>query len=287
MKSRTKIWLGVGAFVVAGTGGAPHSAIGAPAAAFDRPGTMQDLKRGASIPYLPAGSFRLAEANDGGEGGEAGIDVAAAEKDPVEYGVALQVIAAHYHAGLAAYEAGDKEAGTQMFAHGLAEVYAGMEDLFRKRGVTTLGQKMNDAVDAAAKNLPVAQVRQRVLAVLSAVAAAEKTAPRFAMPALAIKAKVVANLLDRAAKQYGVALKDKELEPYLDGLGFSLAARTEAPKVLPALRRADKTKAAAFTAALALAKEAYPGIHRPDTKVAADKFLAAAEAAVAAVANWK
>jgi len=287
MKSRTKIWLGVGAFVVAGTGAAPYAAFGAPAAAFDRPGSLQDLKRGTSIAHLPAGSFQLAEANDGGEGGEAGIDVAAAEKDPVEYGIALQVIAAHYHAGLAAYEAGDKEAGTQMFAHGLAEVYAGMEELFRKRGVTTLGQKMNDAVDAGAKNLPVAQVRQRVLAVLSAVAAAEKTAPKSGMPALAIKAKVVANLLDRAAKQYGVALKDKDLEPYLDGLGFSLAARTEAPKLLAWLRRIDKSKAEAFTAALALSKAAFPGIHRPDTKIATDKFLAAAEACVAAVANLK
>ena len=45
-----------------------------------------------------------------------------------------------------------------MFAHGLSEVYVAMEDVFKKRGVTDLGAKLEAAVAAAAENKPVAEV---------------------------------------------------------------------------------------------------------------------------------
>src|SRR5690606_8723194 len=73
--------------------------------------------------------IQLAQGGEGGEGGEAGqsgeagIDVTAAARDPLAFNIALQVIAAHVHAGIAAYAAGEKEAGAQMFAHGLSEVF--------------------------------------------------------------------------------------------------------------------------------------------------------------------
>jgi hypothetical protein len=217
-----------------------------------------------------------------------GIDIAAADSDPVEYGAALQVIAAHCHAGLAAYEAKETEAGAQMFAHGLSEVYVEMEDILRRRGVTTLGKKLEAAVAAASSGSPAATVRRRVRAVLDALAAAGKAGPTSAAPALAVKADIVANLINRAAMQYGASLEDKNLEPYLDGLGFGLAAKREAAKILPRLRRLDKRKAAAISTALAITKDAFPGLPRPnEPKVPAGKFLAAASSAALALSNWK
>jgi hypothetical protein len=283
MKLKTKIWLGVGAFVVAGNPAANDIA----ARPFEPSITVSSLRNNVSIQQAAPGRVHLAAAKEGGEGGEAGINVAAADSDPVEYGLALQVIAAHYYAGLAAYEAKEVEAGAQMFAHGLSEVYVEMEDIFRKRGVTDLGKKLEAAVEAASAKQPAAQVRQRVRAVLDALAAAEKAGPASTAPAQATKAEVVANLLNRAATQYGVSLEDQALEPYLDGLGFAVAARTEAAKILPWLRSRDKRKAAAISAALALAKQAYPGIRRPRGKVPTGKFLAVSSSAMLAVSNWK
>jgi hypothetical protein len=289
MKTRTKIWLGVGAFVMAGGGAPDASSLEARALLTDARATDTAIARvpGRNV----SRHIVLAEAKqggEGGEGGEAGINVAAADSDAVAYGIALQVIAAHYHAGLAAYEAKETEAGAQMFAHGLSEVYVEMEDVFRRRGVTTLGRKLEAAVEAASAKKPIPQVRRRVQDVLAALAAAEKAGPLPSGPALAVKAEIVADLLDRAAAQYGVSREDKALEPYLDGLGFAVAARKEAAKVLPWLRGVDIRKAATLSAALKLASEAYPGVRRRGSgKVAPGKFLAAASAVKLAVSNWK
>ena len=287
MKSKTRIWLGVGAFVVAGTGAGQFPAANDLAARpLEPPITVGGLKNDVSTPQAAPARVHLA-GGEGGEGGEAGIDVAAAANDPVEYGVALQVIAAHYYAGLAAYEANEFEAGAQMFAHGLSEVYVEMEDILRQRGVTTLGKKLEAAVEGASEKLPPPQIRQRVRAVLDALAAAEKASPVSAGPVQVTRVQVVANLLNRAATQYSVSLNDKNLEPYLDGLGFAVAARTEAAKILPWLRGRDKQKAAAISAALALAKQAYPGIRRPSAQLPTGRFLAASSSAMLAVSNWK
>lgn len=294
MKSRSKLWVGIGAFVVAGSDASALSPEQPSVTSYDVPAA------GKSQLYLDGHSrsaLRLAqafsvgaggEAGEGGEGGEAGINVEAADKDPVEYGIALQVIAAHYHAGLAAYEGGEKEAGAQMFAHGLSEVYVEMEDVFKRRGVTDLGKKLEAAVDAASGNKPVAEVRRRVKDVYAALAAAEKSAPQSTASPQAVRTQVAAEMIERAAAQYAVLQKDQSLEAYLDGLGFAIAARSQAKPVLAWLRKVDGQKEKALRKALALADKAYPGIKRKTSpKVSVPDFLAAASGAKLAVSGLK
>ncbi|MDP2411453.1 MAG: hypothetical protein Q8M26_14360 [Pseudolabrys sp.] len=284
MKKTTKIWVGLGAFVIAGSGTA--MAASATEAAVLETTAPASAKHGL---MSSAANIILAQAQGGeGEGGgEGGVDVAAADKDPVQYNIALQVIAAHYYAGFAAYEAKEMEAGAQMFAHGLGEVYIEMEDVFKRRGVTTLGKALQDAVDAAAANKPVAEVRKLYQAVLNELKAAEGQGPASSQPAAAVKAQVVVDMLNRAAAQFAASQNDKTLEPYLDGLGFAVAADKESAAVLPTLRKADKKKADALKAAIDMAKAVYPGIKRPaKAKVTPAQFLAAASAAQLAVSNW-
>ena len=286
MKKKTKIWVGIGAFVIAGSGIAP-GALPPVAQALE---TALPFGHSAKYDLLTsAANIIVAQAQaaegEGGEGGEAGIDVAAADKDPVKYNIALQVIAAHYYAGFAAYEAKETEAGAQMFAHGLGEVYVGMEEVFKRRGVANLVKALQAAVDAAAANKPVPQVRKLVDAVLKELRGAEGKGPKSSEPPLAVKAQVMADMLNRAASQYSASIKDTTLEPYLDGLGFTTVARKEAARVLPWLRKTDKKKAAAVKSALDLANAAYPGIRRPTAKVEPGKFLAAASGALLAVSR--
>ncbi|MBX3518998.1 MAG: hypothetical protein KF835_03165 [Xanthobacteraceae bacterium] len=277
----TKIWLGVGVAIVAGASSAAQA-------------ENLDPLNSTSINAPAAHSFVLAQLirgeggeNESGESGEGGIDAAAADKDPVKYGIALQVIAAHYYAGLAAYEAGEKTAGTQMFAHGFSEVYAEMEEVFKKRGVKDLGAKIEAAIAAANKNAPAPEVRKAVEAVQTALAGAEKAGPKSALSALAVKAQVIADMLDRAAAQYVLTLKkDSTLETYLDGLGFALAARTEAEKILSELEKSSAAAAKAIRAALDLASNAYPGLKRGAPADTA-KFLAAASTARIAATNLR
>jgi len=284
VKKTTKIWVGLGAFMIAGSGAAiaPTTADSAILEATSPVSLRQGLLSSATNIILAQ-----AQGGEGEGGGEGGVDVAAADKDPVQYNIALQVIAAHYYAGFAAYEAKETEAGAQMFAHGLGEVYVEMEDIFKRRGVTGLGQALQDAVDAAAANKPVAEVRKLYQAVLNQLKAAESKGPTSSQPAASVKAKVVVDMLNRAAAQYAASRDDKALEPYLDGLGFAVAADKEAAAVLPALRKADKKKADAVKTAIDMAKAAYPGIKRPaKAKVTPAQFLAATSAAQLAVSNW-
>ena len=284
MKKTTKIWVGLGAFMIAGSGAAiaPTTADSAILEATSPVSLRQGLLSSATNIILAQ-----AQGGEGEGGGEGGVDVAAADKDPLQYNIALQVIAAHYYAGFAAYEAKETEAGAQMFAHGLGEVYVEMEDIFKRRGVTGLGQALQDAVDAAAANKPVAEVRKLYQAVLNQLKAAESKGPTSSQPAASVKAKVVVDMLNRAAAQYAASRDDKALEPYLDGLGFAVAADKEAAAVLPALRKADKKKADAVKTAIDMAKAAYPGIKRPaKAKVTPAQFLAATSAAQLAVSNW-
>lgn len=275
-----KIWLGVGVAVVAGA---------TPAARAD-----DLLSTAASVQVsqaIRAASFVLAQNTQGqggeNETGEGGIDAEAADKDPVKYGIALQVIAAHYRAGLAAYEAGETTAGTQMFAHGHVEVYATMEDVFKKRGVNDLGAKIEAAIAAANSKAPPADVRKAVDDVYAALARAETAGPKSALSSRAVKAQVIADMLDRAAAQYVLAQKkDATLETYLDGLGFALAAQTQAAAVLPEIEKVNPDAAKAIRAALDLAAQAFPGLRR-GAAVDASRFLAAASGARIASAKLR
>jgi hypothetical protein len=129
-------------------------------------------------------------------------------------------------------------------------------------------------------------VKRKANAVFAALAAAGKKAPKSKAPAQAVQAQVAAELIDRAAAQYAVALKDKNLEAYLDGLGFAIAARAQAKDALPWLKRRDPKKEAAMQRALTLAGHAYPGINRPaEPKVSLADLQTSASAAKLAVSN--
>lgn len=279
---KTKLWLGVGVAVVAGT---------APAAYGGKADLLGSTRGDSALQVSEFGAFELAQhiRGEGGENesGEGGIDAAAADRDPVRYGIALQVIAAHYRAGVAAYEAGETTEGMALFAHGHSEVYAEMEDVFKRRGVRGLGEKLESAIAAANRKAPIAEVKKIVEEVYAALSAAEKVGPVSSLSPLAVKARVVADMLDRAASQYGLAIKkDATLETYLDGLGFALAAKSEAASILPQLEKVSPGAAKTLRTALDLAATAYPGMSRGNTMDGA-KFLAAASAARIAAGNLR
>jgi hypothetical protein len=293
MKKTRKIWIGVGAFILVGNG-TPSL----PAAAQDGPSAqispLPHARAGAGIAGPDFAQHMSQDTTygaggEGGEGGEAGIDIEAAAKDPVAYGVALQVIAAHYHAGLAAYAGRQRDAGAQMFAHGLSEVYAEMEDVFKMLGVTDLGKKLEATVAAANEKKSLWEVKRRVGKVLAALDAAATMAPKSDVSAQAVRAQVAAELIDRAAAQYPVAQKDTaNIEPYLDGLGFRLAAEQQARPIMPWLNRKDLKKARAVQGAIAKLGKAYPGLARPkNPKVTEADLLSAASGAKLAVSGLR
>jgi hypothetical protein len=138
---------------------------------------------------------------------------------------------------------------------------------------------------ANAKTSTLEDVRRAVRAVEVALVEAERGAPTSLIDPNAIRARIAAEILDRAAAQYETASSEKELEPYLEGYGFLLAARAEARRIAPWLRARDSQAADALQAALELGNKAYPGVKRPPTLIPSSAFVSAASAAKLAMAK--
>jgi hypothetical protein len=195
--------------------------------------------------------------------------------DPVQFLTALDVIAAHYLAGRDAYQAGDHEAGAEMLAHPISEVYVDLEPVFAAQGVDGLGASLDRAAGLGAEQKPADEVSQAVAEVLAALAAAERKAPGGGVTE-AVQAKVMGEMIDRAAAMYRTAAAEPEGEAYLDGYGFYQAAKGRAGQLLPELERRDAAAAGAARDALDQLAAAYPSAHRPEPLSASPEEVQAA-----------
>lgn len=286
IRKTRKVWLGIGASVLASTLASPAQAAGPMATVKSAsPHNAQTGKTPptASVPNAPA--FHLIAEGEAGEGGEAGIDPATAATDPVAWNVAIAVMAAHVVAGDAALSAGKADAGREMFAHAYAEIYAEMEEPFKKRGVQGLGEALTKAMDLAGANPSPGALKKMVAALLEKLDQAAAKGPLGAT-SLATRAKTLAQMLDRAALQYQAASKSTAYEPYLDGYGFTMAAARIARATLPELEKTNPSAAKALGQALKTAQSAFPGAQKPaQPTVEIGKFLAQASSAVLSVSG--
>ena len=235
--------------------------------------------------HAAAGAIVLAQAGGeggegGGEGGEGGIDPGLVGRDPVAYLTALDVIRAHYLAGAAAYAAGDHEAGAEMFAHPIGEVYVDLEPVLMTLGAKPFAAALDRTVAAAGEGAPLSEVEAAAGEVGAALDAAAGHAPGEA--GLKAQAMTVAEMIDRAALQYRLAMAGGEAgEAYLDGYGFAQAAAARAEAIMAELKAKKPRAAEAAGAALATLNAAYPGIAPPASSAPEPgKVLAAASNAV-------
>lgn len=194
----------------------------------------------------------------GGEGGEGGVDYEKAALDPAEFLIALDVIRAHYLCGRDAYLEGSKDAGAQMFAHPIGEVYVGLAPVVAKLGIADFEGKMQDAVALAAAGGDAKPVTTAVDTVLAALDAAAAKAPRSDDTKVRTEARVLGEILNRAALQYGSAQGPGAAEARLDGYGFYKAAAARAAVALPLITAANADAGKAAGAALSALAQAFP-----------------------------
>ncbi|MGF1456059.1 MAG: hypothetical protein ACFB6R_11885 [Alphaproteobacteria bacterium] len=263
---RGKLWTGIGTAVLVGAGaanadldtdGVPTSASAPLALAF------------ADMTVPPGGegegSGGEGEGGEGGEGGgEFGVDPEEARTDPVPFGIALDIIRAHYLAGQAAYAAGDREAAGELFLHPISEVYVAMEPVFADLGIAPFEALMAKTGDLALSGAALADVKKAVAAVLSATDNAEQAAPAGALSRATLDAEVIADMVERAALQYQIVAGGAVGAAYLDGYGFAAAARLRADRSLAAIARDNADLAQAIRMAMEVLAGAYPTAVQPD-----------------------
>ncbi len=272
MKYRTKLWTSISAAALI----AASSAVAGMAAPSAGEGAGNGSHADALQGKQSSGTFLMAAAGEGegegeggegeGEGGEGGVDPAQAAKDPVAYLSALDVIRAHYLAGEAMLdvEGGRKEGGA-MFAHPISEVYVDLEPVFEAQGAPLFMDEMTDAVDLALGEAPVDEVKAAVAKVYAAVDAAAEKAPSSDKSAAAIEAALVADMYDRAAKQYDTATgPNGSEEAWIDGYGFWKVAEKRAEHLEPELGEEHASLTEELAAAKELFAKAYASVEKPE-----------------------
>jgi len=218
------------------------------------------------------------EGGPGGEGGggEYGVDPQAASQNMAVYLSAIEVMRAHYLAGLAALDAGDRAAASGLFSHPISEIYIDFEPVIEARGGVLMGEDMHAAAVLHYQGGEPEAIREavdRVLALLdenAALAPAPQGAPGTA------HAAVLADLIERAALMYPVAIAVPGGDAWLDGFGFARAAEAYLVRHERAISQADPAAASALAAAIAEIGAAYPAAEQPDEPPADATALAAA-----------
>lgn len=261
-KKKTRIWTGVGAYLLAGAGTAAIAtqALGVPAS----PAGGAAGKAGATAARSP---LRLAaessaggeqgearhempraasESGEGGEGGEEGAREAFAGLSPrTEVLARLFAMKGHLRAGRDLVEAGDTEHAKQHFAHPLSEEYEEVAPRLAEIGLRpfkdTLGLPVELATSGADRTAIMAALAGANAAIDDRAAAArrqDRDGDDFMTAATA--------LLRKAAAEYAGSIKDGRFaqpEEYQDARGFILVLREEIASANDALRRKDAAAA--------------------------------------------
>ena len=219
----------------------------------------------ASAPAFSAGDGEGEGEGEGeGNGGEFGIDPVEAESNPVVYLTALEVMRAHYLAGIDAFEAGDRTAGAEMFAHPISEIYIDFEPALDARGAPLFGDVMTDASVAPYSGESDDAIARRVDDVIAAIDAASAFAPRNHISPAGVHARVLTDLIERAALQYEVLATNPDArEAYLDGYGFARAAQRYAGNHLEQVAEGDADAALLLGRAVSAMQTAFPTALRP------------------------
>ncbi len=272
---KTKLWTGLGRYVVAGAG----MALAAPAAA-ELARTPEPM---ASLLLRPA---QLAEAakpeqkphdHQGGEGGERGLAQSATPDEA--FLLRLLLIKGHLRAGLELVNQKRWKDALPHFLHPAEEIYKELAPALAERKIAPFDNNLEAllALVKAQRNArDVAKGSGELFGKLDA-AAASIAAETRQKPAFTLA--VVERLLDVAATEYKGAIEGGRIAnpvEYQDSRGFVWTAEDVVRGIAPALKAKDAQAHAALEAGFAALKRAWPtavpgtGAAVPEAQVRAD-----------------
>ena len=254
---RTRIWLGMGSWLLAGTS-AGGLGIASAAAIETGPqagahGLQQQLAQaqqggekgqgGETGHSHAAATAKASEGGEGGEGGEAGEGGPLAGADEHQAFIArLLLIRGHLFVGKELYDAKRPEDALPHYLHPVEELYGDIEPEFaeyKKPGFKKELQALSDAVKAKKPAADVAKLQKTVLAKIDGAAglipAEERNSAEFV-------AHVAVLLLKSATDEYGEAIENGLIAnsvEYQDSRGFVAAGKAYLQRNEKALRAKD------------------------------------------------
>ena len=269
MKTRTRIWLGVGAFVIAGAN--PSAAEGPVLDPLAKAGSVSDraLTRALQSPMQVAAAKKHKQGGEGGEGGEEGGAKAAKLPPDLDFALKIAQIRGHLVVGDELVKAGQWAAALPHFLHPSEEIYARIRGRLKDYNApqfatalkllatTVKSKKSGDDYAKAWKAVDDA------LGTAYAGVKAKQQGEGFVVES-------ALELLKSATGEYQEAIvKGRIAKPveYQDARGFVWQAEKMIESVAPALEKKDADALKHVRDAFAELKKAWPNAMAPKTPV--------------------
>jgi hypothetical protein len=283
MKSTTKIWFGVGAFVVVGAGGVVEgptvartlldsTALSGPQT---QPGASQDAAVRLAQHRRHGGGEKGAKAKQGGEGeggeNEGGAGDARGNLPPeLDFALRIAQMRGHLLVGDDLVKEAQWNAAYPHFRHPTEELYGGIRGRLKAYKVPPFEAALRalaNAVKARKSGEEYAKARESVMdAFAAADAGLKQKRPNWD----GFTVETALETLKSAAGEYEQAVvKGRIAKPveYQDARGFVLQAEQMIEGVAPALEKKDADAMAGARAALADLKKAFPTAMAPKVPV--------------------
>ena len=302
IERRTRIWLGMGSWLLAGTsavglgiaGAAPldtHARGDAPAlqrlAQVQGGGTSQGGEKGPGSATSAAksdggeggeGAEKADQGGDGGEGGEGGALAGADEHQA--YIARLLLIRGHLFVGKELYDAKRPDDALPHYLHPIEEIYDEIEPELAEHHVRGFKKELQALADAVKARKPAADIAKQQKAVLAKVDASANVIPAKQRASAEFVAHVAVLLLKSATEEYGEAIENGRIAnsvEYQDSRGFVAAGKAYLRRHEKALRARDKQAYDEMLQAFADLGKAHPTVVPPEKPLlTAGEFQAAA-----------
>jgi len=270
MKTKSKIWFGVGAFVVAGAGAAGAAGSLAPLTA-PIPGRPDGTITERAIPRAPAGIVvgqHSTSVPDAGEGGESkGL---ADLPPPLRFAAHIALLRGHLLVGDELVRQQQWNAALPHFLHPTEEIYGAITDQLAQYKVPPFDAALKalaGVVKAKKGGGDYAKALKSVNGALAAADAAVKST-QDNWPGFMVEAAVEA--LKAAAGEYQQAIVGGKIAKpveYQDARGFVLEAERMIESVSPDLEKKDPSSLAQVRAGFVQLKKAFPSSMPPRTPI--------------------
>ena len=272
MKSRTKIWLGVGAFVVAGAG----ASAGTPATEvvpLQNPRTdASDVALARALSHATQFAAAAPAAHKhGGEAGEEGGEKGATNLPPdLDFALKIAQIRGHLLVGDQLVKEKQWAAALPHFLHPSEELYEPLRPKLKDYKVPAFSTALKVLANVVKARKGGADYDNALKTVNDALAAADAGLKEKQKDWNAFTVETAIEVLKSATKEYEEAIvKGRIAKPveYQDARGFIWQAESMIEGIGPALEQKDKDALANVRAGLAELKKAWPAAMPPKTPV--------------------
>lgn len=270
MKAKRKIWIGVGAFVVVGTGAA--GAVGSLAAETPAEMSLLGMTTDTAILFSDrAGRTVVAQhADHGGEAGEGGEKGVANLPPELAFAVRIALLRGHLLAGDELVKQQQWNAALPHFLHPTEEIYGDIKDQLADYGVPPFEASLKALSNVVKAKKGGSDYAKALKSVDDALAAADAgmRAKQADWPGFMVEAAIEA--LKAAAGEYQQAIVAGRIAKpveYQDARGFIWQSDRMIESVAADLQKKDAAALAAMRTGLAELKRAFPSAMPPRTPV--------------------